>query len=158
MAFLAKVIPWGTHCKLTKNSVMLLLWILTKSVQLKGVRSWIFFMSIEILYNRDHWLLDKTCETRFRSHPRFWFLLSCNFPYQDITITTQFFHLLFGSTLVKVIWLQGVVLEWEKSWVPVWGKGRGGAGDLVDGLMPAEGPEAGSVHLRALPITGLCAL
>lgn len=54
MAFLAKVIPWGTHCKLTKNSVMLLLWILTKSVQLKGVRSWIFFMSIEILYNRDH--------------------------------------------------------------------------------------------------------
>lgn len=132
MAFLAKVTPWGTHCKRTKkDSALLLLWILTESVQLKGVRIWIFFMSIEVRCNCGHQLLGKTCEARLGSHPQFCCLSSCNFPYQDITITTQFFRLLFRLYTGESRLTSGSSVGVRKELGSIVRKGQWEAGDLA---------------------------
>lgn len=128
MAFLAKVIPWGTNCKLTKkSSVMLLLWILTESVQLKGVRSWIFSCQLKssVTGVTDCWVKPVRPDSETPSDPVFYYHVASLT--RTLPLQPSFSICFSGSTLVKVTWLQGMVLGWEKSWVPVWGKGRGEA-------------------------------
>lgn len=94
-----------------------------------------FFLSVEILIT-ECWA--KPVRPDSGATPDSVFLLPCNFPYRGITITTQFFHLLFWLHTDESNLASESGVGERKDLGSSVRKEQGEAGDLVVGLMPAR--------------------